>query len=202
MRIWSSACTTWWPREPGSLFMMPLRLTWLTENVKVAFTKENKFSWNSWQIDLSSATPEHVSFNTKEEVDALDQGWPNPWIYSQYWLPKEAIERTKIIIVSRITGAWSDICKEKIKSLIVKCSQNMNFFYDSLVRSLPLFSVYTLFQNFKMQSRIGVCMMNGQTMYMSKYSNDFHEIIHFWSKHRHLFFAVDNFVVLITALRF
>ena len=74
--------------EAACLFMMPLRLTWVTEDVKVAFAKENKFSWNSWQIDFSSAAPDHVSLNTKKELDALD-GWPIPWIY-RHWLPKEA----------------------------------------------------------------------------------------------------------------
>ena len=37
----------------------------MTENVKAALAKENKFSCNSWQIDLNSATPNHVSFDKR-----------------------------------------------------------------------------------------------------------------------------------------
>ena len=36
---------------------------YMTENVKAALAKENKFSCNSWQIDLNAATPNHVSLN-------------------------------------------------------------------------------------------------------------------------------------------
>ena len=37
-------------------FVMPLSQAHMTENVKAVLTKETKFSWNSWQIDLSTAT--------------------------------------------------------------------------------------------------------------------------------------------------
>lgn len=43
-------------------------------------------------------------------------------------------------------------------------------------------------------------MIHGHTFYTGKYSNGFQDITHFLSNHRHLFFAVHHFVVLITAL--
>lgn len=64
-----------------------------TENVWVAFAKEDKFSCNSSQFDLSSATPDHVSLNKGR---CRGTRW---WNGSQ-WLPKEAIRETNRLWVT------------------------------------------------------------------------------------------------------
>ena len=77
-------------------------------NVKATFAKENKFSCNSWQIDLNSVTPNLVSLN-KGKGGCI-----------RWWT--ESMKRSsEELMVSRITH-----CTEVLKiSLLFECSKFM-----------------------------------------------------------------------------
>ena len=154
-----------WCRQRGglgrcnSLLVYDTFETHMTENVKVVFAKELQFSSNSSQIDLSSLT--HSVPWVIEELDSVGSGW-YPWLYSG-WLPKGSIRTTDRFVA----GASSDISEEMTKSSFLKCFQ--------IRMSLPFFFVttssvfYFLFFFVKVQSKIGVHIIHGRTLYTGKY---------------------------------
>ena len=129
-----------------------------------------KFSSNFSQIDLSSLTLSVLW--VVEELDAVDSEW-YPWFYSG-WPPKESIGRTDRFVA----GASSDFIFWRDDPIVV--------FWV-----LPNHDVFTLFFRdhflcfllpffFKVQSKIGVCIIHGRALYKGKYGNncDVKDIFH------------------------
>lgn len=85
-------------------------------NVKATFAKENKFSCNSWQIDLDSVTPNLVSLNKGR--GGCIRWWTESMNFTATSCQKRSSEE---LMVSRITH-----CTEVLKiKLLFECSKFM-----------------------------------------------------------------------------
>ena len=146
----------------SSLLVYDTFEAYVTENVKVVFTKENS---NLALIPrrLTSVLSHGVPW-VIEELDAVDSG-RYPWFYSG-WTPKESIGRTDRFVA----GELSDISEAMIKSSFFECLQIMMFLCYFFVTTSSVFCLLFFFFP-KEQSKIGVhiIIIHRHALYTGKY---------------------------------